>query len=163
MHSTNLNQTWDKASLDEKNLLHPYEGLLFSKDIVKIGEAFENASSSMRNKVLILNHCIFYSDTQFWKKKIEERRIWTDCALAVNIFAHLFRTCMKNILNLLFSITLVILRSRLYENWLIRVRFYGPSGLWNPVWSQLPWSFNKGKFAILNFIGSELNQVLCSG
>lgn len=77
-----------------------------------MGEAFENASRRMKDKVLKLNQCIFYSDKRKLKKGGYELTVYK----AVNIFAHLFRTCMKNIVNLLFSITQDILRSGSYEN-----------------------------------------------
>lgn len=82
-----------------------------------MGEEFENASRRMKDKVLKLNQCIFYSDTQYSdKRKLKKGGYELTVYKAVNIFAHLFRTCMKNIVNLLFSITQDILRSRSYEN-----------------------------------------------
>lgn len=77
-----------------------------------MGEAFENASRRMKDKVLKLDQCIHNSDKRKLKKGGYELTVYK----AVNIFAHLFRTCMKNIVNLLFSITQDILRSRSYEN-----------------------------------------------
>lgn len=72
----------------------------------------EGSKIRFLNSISVFFILIHNSDKRKLKKGGYELTVYK----AVNIFAHLFRTCMKNIVNLLFSITQDILRSRSYEN-----------------------------------------------